>query len=93
MRDGRRLQAARYQTGTPGSVEVPAEGFRRRPNCNCQIPARGSCGPSLLLKDPYVFDFPGLTDSFLERDLEDAILRELETFLLHRFLPLALTAI
>jgi predicted nuclease of restriction endonuclease-like (RecB) superfamily len=47
----------------------------------------------LLLKDPYVFDFPGLTDSFLERDLEDAILRELETFLLHRFLPLALTSI
>jgi predicted nuclease of restriction endonuclease-like (RecB) superfamily len=27
-------------------------------------------------------DFLGLTDRFLERDLEDAILRELETFLL-----------
>jgi hypothetical protein len=27
-------------------------------------------------------DFLGLTDGFLERDLEDAILRELKTFLL-----------
>jgi predicted nuclease of restriction endonuclease-like (RecB) superfamily len=35
-----------------------------------------------VLKDPYVLDFLGLTDRFLERDLEDAILRELETFLL-----------
>lgn len=38
--------------------------------------------PALLLKDPYLLDFLGLTDRFLERDLEDAILRELETFLL-----------
>jgi predicted nuclease of restriction endonuclease-like (RecB) superfamily len=35
--------------------------------------------PALVLKDPYVLDFLGLTDRFLERDLEDAILRELET--------------
>ena len=35
-----------------------------------------------LMKDPYVLDFLGLTDRFLERDLEDAILRELEIFLL-----------
>jgi predicted nuclease of restriction endonuclease-like (RecB) superfamily len=38
--------------------------------------------PALVLKDPYLLDFLGLTDRFLERDLEDAILRELETFLL-----------
>jgi predicted nuclease of restriction endonuclease-like (RecB) superfamily len=38
--------------------------------------------PALVLKDPYVLDFLGLSDRFLERDLEDAILRELETFLL-----------
>src|SRR6195952_3637121 len=36
----------------------------------------------MLLKDPYILDFLGLSDRFLERDLEDAILRELETFLL-----------
>ena len=44
--------------------------------------SQGEVAPSLLLKDPYVLDFLGLTDRFLERDLEDAILRELETFLL-----------
>jgi RecB family endonuclease NucS len=34
-----------------------------------------------FLQSPYVLDFLGLSDRFLERDLEDAILRELETFL------------
>ena len=37
---------------------------------------------SLVLKDPYVLDFLGLNDHYLEKDLEDAILRELEQFLL-----------
>lgn len=36
----------------------------------------------VLLKDPYVLDFLGLNDHYLERDLEDAILREMEQFLL-----------
>ena len=35
-----------------------------------------------MLKDPYVLDFLGLQDRYLEKDLEDAILRELENFLL-----------
>jgi len=43
---------------------------------------KGDVTPALVLKDPYVLDFLGLNDRFLERDLEDAILRELETFLL-----------
>lgn len=38
--------------------------------------------PSLVLKDPYLLDFLGLNDRYLEKDLEDAILRELEQFLL-----------
>ncbi len=38
--------------------------------------------PDLLLKDPYVLDFLELNDRYLEKDLEDAILRELEQFLL-----------
>ncbi len=46
------------------------------------LDGQGEVAPSLLLKDPYVLDFLELTDRFLERDLEDAILRELETFLL-----------
>ena len=35
-----------------------------------------------MLKDPYILDFLDLKDHYLERDLEDAILRELELFLL-----------
>ncbi|WP_445000811.1 PDDEXK nuclease domain-containing protein [Halomonas mongoliensis] len=42
----------------------------------------GQASPSLLLKDPYLLDFLGLNDRYLERDLEDAILREIEQFLL-----------
>lgn len=44
--------------------------------------SKGEIAPKLVLKDPYLLDFLGLTDRFLERDLEDAILRELESFLL-----------
>lgn len=43
---------------------------------------KGDVVPALLLKDPYVLDFLGLQDRYLEKDLEDAILRELEAFLL-----------
>lgn len=43
---------------------------------------RGEFTPALVLKDPYVLDFLGLQDRCLEKDLEDAILRELELFLL-----------
>lgn len=42
----------------------------------------GELEPTFLLKDPYVLDFLGLRDRHLERNLEDAILRELEDFLL-----------
>jgi len=37
---------------------------------------------NMVLKDPYVLDFLDLTDHYLEKDLEDAILRDLESFLL-----------
>jgi hypothetical protein len=36
----------------------------------------------LVLKDPYILDFLDLRDHYMERDFEDAILRELEMFLL-----------
>ena len=38
--------------------------------------------PDLVFRDPYFLDFLGLKDTFSERDLEAAILRELESFLL-----------
>jgi predicted nuclease of restriction endonuclease-like (RecB) superfamily len=38
--------------------------------------------PDLVFRDPYFLDFLGLSDTYRERDLESAILRELERFLL-----------
>jgi predicted nuclease of restriction endonuclease-like (RecB) superfamily len=38
--------------------------------------------PHLFLKDPYLLDFLDLKDNFTERDLENAILAELERFIL-----------
>jgi predicted nuclease of restriction endonuclease-like (RecB) superfamily len=38
--------------------------------------------PDLVFRDPYFLDFLGLKDRYMEKDLEDAILRELEQFLL-----------
>ena len=42
----------------------------------------GEYNQSLLLKDPYMLDFLQLNDRYLEKDLEDAILRDIEHFLL-----------
>jgi len=38
--------------------------------------------PDLVFRDPYFLDFLGLNDRYLEKDVGDAILRELEQFLL-----------
>jgi predicted nuclease of restriction endonuclease-like (RecB) superfamily len=38
--------------------------------------------PDLVFRDPYFLDFLGLADTYSEQDLELAILRELESFLL-----------
>jgi predicted nuclease of restriction endonuclease-like (RecB) superfamily len=38
--------------------------------------------PDLVFRDPYLLDFLGLKDTYSERDLEAAILQELERFLL-----------
>jgi predicted nuclease of restriction endonuclease-like (RecB) superfamily len=38
--------------------------------------------PDLVFRDPYVLDFLGLRDTWGEKDLEDALLREIESFLL-----------
>jgi predicted nuclease of restriction endonuclease-like (RecB) superfamily len=38
--------------------------------------------PDLVFRDPYLLDFLGLEDTYSERDLEAAILRELTRFLL-----------
>ncbi len=38
--------------------------------------------PDLVFRDPYFLDFLGLRDTYSEKDLESAILRELENFIL-----------
>ena len=38
--------------------------------------------PDLVFRDPYVLDFLGLRDTYAEKDLEAAILRAMEAFLL-----------
>ncbi|MHA6085299.1 PDDEXK nuclease domain-containing protein, partial [Pseudomonas aeruginosa] len=38
--------------------------------------------PALIMRDPYILDFLGLRDTWQEGDLEAAIIREMESFLL-----------
>lgn len=38
--------------------------------------------PDLIFRDPYLLDFLGLKDTYQEKDLEKAILREIEQFIL-----------
>jgi predicted nuclease of restriction endonuclease-like (RecB) superfamily len=38
--------------------------------------------PDLVFRDPYVLDFLGLKDTYGEKDMEEAILREMEAFIL-----------
>lgn len=38
--------------------------------------------PDLVFRDPYLLDFLGLKDTYAEKDLESAILREMEDFIL-----------
>ena len=38
--------------------------------------------PDLIFRDPYLLGFLGLKDSYLEKDVEDAILRDMESFIM-----------
>ncbi len=42
----------------------------------------GRLSPDLAFRDPYVLDFLGLADSYSEKDLESAILAELQRFII-----------
>lgn len=43
---------------------------------------KGELSPALVFRDPYMLPFLGLADTYSEKDLESAILREIERFLL-----------
>ncbi len=47
-----------------------------------QLGQGAGASPALFLKDPYLLDFLDLKDGFTEKDLEAAILAELERFIL-----------
>ena len=46
------------------------------------LQAEGQLTPDLVFRDPYFLDFLDLKDSYSEQDLESAILRELQSFIL-----------
>ncbi len=60
---------------------VARKSFERREIANSHL-GPGSLVPSDTFSDPYFLDLLGLRDDYLEADLEAAILRDLETFLL-----------
>jgi predicted nuclease of restriction endonuclease-like (RecB) superfamily len=47
-----------------------------------QLREEDKFSPDLVFRDPYLLDFLGLKDTYAEKDLEAAILREMEAFIL-----------
>ena len=47
-----------------------------------ELRAEGKLTPDIVFRDPYFLDFLGLKDRYLEKDIEDAIMREMENFIL-----------
>ncbi len=47
-----------------------------------QLKEEDKLSPDLVFRDPYVLDFLNLKDTYLEKDFEAAIIRELENFIL-----------
>jgi predicted nuclease of restriction endonuclease-like (RecB) superfamily len=60
---------------------IARKAFERTAIADTQL-SSDSPVPHNTFKDPYLFDFLGLRDDYLENDLEAAILRELESFIL-----------
>ncbi|WP_408899815.1 YhcG family protein (plasmid) [Nocardioides sp. R1-1] len=60
---------------------IQRKAYERREIANSQIEP-GSMVPAHTFSDPYLLDFLGLHDGYAETDLEAAILRDLEAFLL-----------
>jgi len=75
-------QAAAGQLGVRALRDlISRKAFERTAIADTQL-TPDSPVPSGAFKDPYLFDFLGLGNGYLENDLEAAILRELESFIL-----------
>lgn len=60
---------------------IDRKAYERREIANAQLGGETTV-PRDVFRDPYLLDFLGLADTYLERDLEAAISRDMETFLL-----------
>jgi predicted nuclease of restriction endonuclease-like (RecB) superfamily len=75
-------EASTRQLGSRGLRQLIArKTFERQEIANAQL-TQASAMPLDTFKDPYLLDVLGLHDGYLEADLESAILRELESFIL-----------
>jgi predicted nuclease of restriction endonuclease-like (RecB) superfamily len=75
-------EAARGMIGRNGLREmISRKVYERKEIANTQLSANSPIPPGTF-KDPYLFDVLGVKDEYLEADLEEAILRELEKFIL-----------
>lgn len=61
--------------------QIALKAFERTGIANLQITQSNQI-PANTFKDPYILDFLGLQNTYLEKDLESAVLRELEAFIL-----------
>lgn len=61
--------------------QIERKAFERREIANSQLPTADS-DLKHTFKDPYFLDFLGLKEGYLEENLESAILKELESFIL-----------
>lgn len=60
---------------------IARKGYERREIANAQM-VGATAVPRDVFRDPYLLDFLSPEDTFLERDLEAAIIRDMEAFLL-----------
>ena len=60
---------------------IKRKAFERKEIANTQI-SSASPIPTGIFKDPYLFDVLGIKDEYIEEDVEEAILREIEKFIL-----------
>jgi predicted nuclease of restriction endonuclease-like (RecB) superfamily len=75
-------EAARYNLSRNALRNmISRKAYERKEIANSQITDPNKI-PINTFKDPFLFDMMGLKDDYLEADLESAILRELEKFIL-----------
>ena len=75
-------EAARGFIGTRGLRKmINRKAYERKEIANSQITSTSPI-PLGTFKDPYLFDVLGLKDEYFEADVEEAIIREIEKFIL-----------